>query len=61
MINKYKTQLNRIKECVASIATMMDTLPNPAIAVVGIKDEKKVKRNTAKAERGKEHELQEKK
>ena len=32
-----------VKEITETIATMMDTLPNPAIAVVTIKDEKKGK------------------
>lgn len=34
-------QLRKIREC---IATMMDVLPNPAIAVVTVKDEKKSKK-----------------
>ena len=44
-------QLNKIKECVASIATMMDALPNPAIAVVGISGEKKAKHKKAEVDK----------
>lgn len=42
-----KTFNECVKEITETIATMMDTLPNPAIAVVTIKDEKKSKHKKA--------------
>lgn len=40
-----KEQLNKIKEC---ITTMMDILPNPAIAVVTLKNRDKIKQKETK-------------
>lgn len=45
-----KEQLDKIREC---IATMMDVLPNPAVAVVTHKNEKKPKHEVGEVD--KEH------
>jgi len=43
-----KEQLDKIREC---IATMMDVLPNPAVAIVTHKEEKKPKHEVAEVDK----------